>query len=149
MRTAQEKKNMKYVMQIRTILITFLFAFCVGIFMPNNSHTYKIANIIWIIIFVFIYSIYNPIYSNNYSIYIKDDMLFLQSGVFIITKKQISVSNIQYFKQSQGIIQRFFSQYSVIVYTAGATIYISGLSLDNALKLQKKISIGNEVQNFE
>lgn len=146
MRTPQEKKNMQYVMQIRTVLVTFAVAFCIGLFMPNHSNSYKIATILWVSAFIFMFAIYNPLYARNYKVYVKDNMLFLESGVLILSKRAISIPNIQYVKQSQGIIQKCFYQYSVVVYTAGGTIYVSGLSIDNALRLQKKLTSWKEVQ---
>ncbi|MEG1448901.1 MAG: PH domain-containing protein [Oscillospiraceae bacterium] len=139
MRTDREKKNMQYVMQIRTVLVAFAICFFIGVFMPNSSKSYKVAITLWIVAFVFMFVVYNPLYSKKYKVFVRGNMLFVLSGVLIYSKKAIQLSNIQYIKQSQGLIQKLFYQYTVVVYTAGGTIYASGLSLENAQRLQKKL----------
>lgn len=149
MRTQQEKKNMRFVMQIRTILVTFAVAFLVGLIMPMSSNSYKIATVIWVAVFIFMFATYNPLYAKNYKVYVRDGMLFIESGVLIKSKRAVSIKNIQYIKQSQGFIQKFFYQYTIVVYTAGDTIYVGGLSIDSARRLRKKLVSWNEVEKLE
>lgn len=85
--------------------------------------------------------------------YVKDNELYLESGVFTIKKRSIPFERIQGVQISEGLIQRLFGLVSLEVQTAGndakAEFSLSALTRQDAEELKALISSGHVRETAE
>ena len=93
--------------------------------------------IILIILFVVIIP---AIRYRRFSYIISDDEIVIKYGLIIITHTVVPMIKIQYTDTTQGPIMRAFSLAAVKVMTAGGTVEIPGLPINDAENLRDQIT---------
>lgn len=131
----QELSNKKflYLLWARICIVAFVSCFLIMLFLPKK----QILLLVWALVFVFSFSVYAPIFVKCYKSEILskngEKFLRLKNGVFFKNERIVFFKNIQYVKLSCGLIEKVLGLETLTVYSAGAKVFIIGLSKNSNL----------------
>ena len=76
----------------------------------------------------------------RFSYMVSDDEIVIRYGIFIITHTVVPMVKIQYTDTTQGPIMRMFKLAAIKVMTAGGTVSIPGLPVNDAESMRDQIT---------
>ena len=130
--------------RIRSTVILILFSFIDGglfVFFPFWAVVFGILGLSAYIIAI---KLYFPLLYKHCGYFFENDIVSINSGVFIYHESKIQISKIQYCIISQGPIQRIFGLCSLRLLMAGSFESISQITLINAYRLKNYIENGKQ-----
>lgn len=135
-----------YMFTVKTIISLFicaLFGFFIYLTTFSNLLYLKVIVIIissLIILIAFINSFILSFLTYKYYGYqINEENIHVIKGVLFKSETIIPIKRIQHVEVLEGPIQLLFKQASVLIYTAGSALNITGLSKEKALEVSKSI----------
>ena len=90
-------------------------------------------------IFAFLYCIYVYFSWKNYKVYLEDNKLVLEYGVFSSHKEQINIDKIQKIRSSRSLIQKIFKNLGNISLETGNDLTIELENLNEYQSLQVEL----------
>ncbi len=125
--------------RIRATIILISYSFIDGglfVFFPFWSVVFGIFGLSAYIIAI---KLYFPLLYKHCGYFFENDIVSINSGVFIYHESKIQISKIQYCIISQGPVQRIFGLCSLRLLMAGSSESVSQITLINAYRLKNYI----------
>ncbi|MEN1967735.1 PH domain-containing protein [Lentibacillus sp. N15] len=95
--------------------------------------------IIYVGLHVLVQLISSPVRYKNRLYMLEEESLFINDGVFILSKTAIPLKKVQHVAVEQTFASRFYDKYSVHIFTAGDDHHIEFINQDDAEQLRDKL----------
>lgn len=129
-----------YAWWVRLFAITLVPCAVTTVALPLFSLWWNILMAVWLTAFSVFFVWYYPLKYKKLRYAVTDKLVVLNSGVIFTRKKYIYKDNIQFISIDTSVLDSFFGISSVIIRTAGATIWINGIDKEGKKFLQSRLS---------
>lgn len=120
------------VWRLRLLLCTLLPSFFSALFFGSRGPIWWSCTIVWVAAFCYFYIFYYPIKLKKLSFGGNDRCLLIHCGVIYTRVKAIPYESIQYLSVTSSPLERLFGICSLVLYMAGASAYLPGLTPEEA-----------------
>ena len=122
-------------------------AFAVALLFGQHPLLFRLTTGLWVVVFLGFFVIYCPIKYNRLKYSVGNGQVLLRGGVLYRRVKAIPLSNIQFTAAFASPLHRLFGLCTVALAAAGGSLFLTGLTREDAARLEKLLCVPTSPQD--